>query len=561
MKYAYVVVLFWAGSLAIPASAQGLEKTWIFFTDKFTVTGKTTQVEPGYISPRAKERRQRRGTKHSPIHDAPISPMYLDALAAKGIEVIHHSRWLNAVSAYLSEDQRDAVDQLSFVRRLQPVRGLAKHVSKPAPVPPVVARRTSRRLDCGNSCTQLGVANAITPLDNGINGQGVVIGFVDTRFDYNGVQLGHPATKHLADSNRVRYKNFTADDPGVGSQLDWSLHGLNTTSVAIGYETGELIGPCYGADSVYVAHTEWAPQERNVEEDNFVAGVEWMEAGGVDVINSSLGYTTFDPGQNDYTTSDMDGDTGITTIAFDLAAEKGVVPVSSAGNSGGSTSWPIIGTPADGDSVIAVGGVRSDRSRSSFSSRGPSADGRIKPDVAAQASDVWIAYSSGGYGYGDGTSFSSPMVAGVVCQLLQVNPDLNPHEVKELLAGTASQATNPDTLLGWGIINAESAIDSARATSNAGAAPVPPTFVVHAPFPNPFADEAQFELELPDHMDEVRITVYNILGQLVLTPFAGPLGAGTHPIRINARGLPAGLYTYVVSADGRTQTGQLVHVR
>ena len=544
------------------ASAQNVEKTWIFLTDKLDGVGKTTQVEAGYISDRAAERRHRRGSSWTAAHDAPISPLYLSTLAAEGVEVVRRSRWLNAVSAYLDANQRHAIRQMPFVRKLQPVAGLSTNISPPIPVPPVIAHPLSRRLDCGPSCGQLQLVNAITPLDNGINGQGIIVGFVDTRFDYNGVQLGHPATAHLANANRVKYRNYTADDPGIGTQQDFSFHGLNTSSVTFGNAPNQLIGPCYGADTVYVAHTEWAPLERNVEEDNFVAAVEWMEASGVDVINSSLGYSTFDTLEVNYETSDMDGNTGVTTIAFDLAAQKGVVPVSSAGNAGGS-SWRIITTPADGDSVIAVGAVYPDSTKVGFSSVGPTADGRTKPDVSAQGAFVRVAYSSGTFGPASGTSFSAPMVTGIVCQILQVNPDLNPKEVWEVLTSTASQSASPDNNLGWGIVNAQAAIDKAKLIDMAVAdvSPVPSSFVVRQPYPNPFGDKAFFEVQLLRPISDVQITVRNILGQRVLVPHVGPLSAGTHTITIQGQALPAGLYTYVVEAGGETQAGLMVHVR
>ena len=561
MKIITALTVFCLTSAAHLASAQDVEKTWIFLTDKLDGAGKTTQVEAGYISDRAAERRQRRGSSWSAAHDAPISPLYLNTLAAEGVEVVRRSRWLNAVSAYLDANQRHAVSQLPFVRRLQPVAGLTTDISPPTPMPPVIAHPLSRRLSCGESCAQLRLVNAITPLDNGINGQGVIVGFVDTRFDFNGVQLGHPATAHLANANRVKYRNYTADDPGVGTQLDGDFHGLSTTSVTLGNEPGTLIGPCHGADTVYVAHTGWSPLERNVEEDNFVAAVEWMEASGVDVINSSLGFATFDTLETEYEPSDMDGDTGVTTIAFDLAAQKGVVPVSSAGNVGNSP-WRIITTPADGDSVIAVGAVDTVGVRAQFSSVGSTADGRTKPDVAAQGEYVVNAYSGGGFNFSNGTSFSAPMVTGIVCQILQVNPDLNPKEVWEVLTSTASQSTSPDNNLGWGIVNAQAAIDKAKmiGTAVADVSPMPSSFVVRQPYPNPFGDEAFFEMQLLRPLSDVQITVRNILGQRVLVPHVGPLSAGTHTITIQGQGLPAGLYTYVVEAGGETQTGLMVHV-
>ena len=569
MKYSFTLLLFLIGSLAHLALAQDGEKTWVFFTDKISVAGKTAPVEAGYISTKALERRQRRGISIASIHDVPISSVYLDALKAEGIEVVHHSRWLNAVSAYLTADQRDMLEQWPFVAKLRRVAALAPDVRKPIPVPPMLACPRSRRLDCGKSCGQLNLVNAIKPLENGINGSGVIFGILDTRFDdhQGGPQLGHPATAHLAKDGRVKYKNFTADDPGVGQ--DPSLHGLAVASVALSNAPGKLIGPCYGADTVYVAQTEWGPLERNVEEDNFVAGVEWMEASGVDVINASLSYAVFDIGEGrHYEPGDMDGDTGISTIAFDLAAQKGVVPVSSAGNKGANDHWRIITSPADGDSVIAVGGVNPERAREGFSSMGPSADGRFKPDVAAQASLVRGAYyvrnTNPGYGSFGGTSFSAPMVAGVVCQILQVNPDLNPNEVWGVLTATASQSADPDNKLGWGIVDAQAAIDSARAlTPTAITSPpsVPSSFVVHPPYPNPFREKAQFLLELPNPASNVRVTIYNALGQHVLTPYTGPLSTGTHTIRVQAQRIPAGLYTFVVEADDAIQTGLMIHVR
>ena len=564
-------LLLFCGFFSLAANAQDTEKTWIFFTDKLDAAGKTTTVEPGYVSPRAKDRRSLRGSITDPTLDAPLSSMYLDALAAEGVKVIRTSRWLNAVSAYLSADQHTTVGQLPFVRKLQPVANLTHDAVLSAPQPLVFTQPTSRKLDCGYSCTQLMVVNAVTPLDNGIDGTGIMVGFVDTRFEYDGVPLGHESTKHLADDNRVIHRDFTADDPGVTDRQD-DFHGVNTTSVTFGYDVGELIGPCHNADSVFLAETEWAPLERNVEEDNFVEAVEWMESRGVDVINSSLGYNIFDDGENSYSTSDMDGDTGLTTIAYDLAAQNGVVPVSSAGNSGG-TSWNIITTPADGDSVISVGAVYDDKILAGFSSRGPTADGRTKPEVMAQGADVYVGSSNGDdsgvdgdYFWADGTSFSAPMVTGVVCQILQTNPQLTPFEVREILMSTADNAQDPNNNYGWGVVDAQAAITRADDLSTGVADEhldrQPSLFTVHPPFPNPFGEEeTSFVISLSEPLAHVEVEVFNVIGQRILTPHAGPLGAGEHSIGISGEGLPPGLYTFVVSGGGTSHTGVMVHVR
>jgi len=569
MRNLCIVALWGLVSFIPQVSAQDAQKTWIFLTDKRDAMGKTTTVEPGYISQRALERRQLRGSGWSVMRDAPVSPAYVEALASEGVTVVRRSRWLNAVTAYLDADQRAAVSQLPFVQKLQRVAGLSTGTFISAPSPSVLARPRSRLLDCGGSCGQLELVNAIVPLDNGINGAGVIVGFVDTRFDhttgdssYVGEQLGHPATVHFANESRFKYRNFTADDPGIEGLLSPNFHGVSTTSVALGYAEGTLIGPCHGADSVYIAQTEWTGMERNVEEDNFVEAVEWMEASGVDVINSSLGYSMFDEGENSYTPSDMDGDTGITTIAFDLAAQNGVVPVNSAGNSG-DDPWYTVVTPADGDSVIAVGAVNPNKSTATFSSRGPTADGRIKPDVSAQGVGAYVAFGGGGYGHVNGTSFSAPMVTGIVCQLLQVNPNMTPKQVADALRQTADRANNPDNEQGWGIVDAQAAIDKAQEIlSGVAQSPTLPSLIsVQSPYPNPFGEEARFTVTLSEPLSDVRVEVFNAIGQRVLTPHAGPLSAGEHTFAISGRGLSAGLYTFVVTGGSTTQSGLMMHIR
>lgn len=555
-------------------------KTWIFLTDKLDAAGKTTVAQAGYVTDRARQRRLKRGSVTSPSLDAPVSPAHRQQLEDLGITTLHESRWLNAVTARLTPEQEELVAALPFVRDLKPVAMLSSASSAPA-MPLVRVLPTPQRthtgrllLDYGESRTQLDVINAIPALERGINGSGVVIGFVDTRFDdFSGRAFGHRALAHLADSGRVTMRDFTlADQADTGSNQS-NRHGVSVASVAVGYESGELIGPGYGVVEVYAAITEFAPFERNVEEDNFVAGLEWLESEGVDVVNSSLGYSTFDSGQHSYTTADMDGNTGLTTIACDLAVQMGVVVVVSAGNAGNG-SWGIITTPADGDSVLAVGGIDPNGQYVSFSSRGPTADGRIKPDVSAVGAGVYVAGSGGGYGFSGGTSFASPIVAGVATQMLQANDNLEPWELMEVLRGTASQKDSPDIRLGWGIIDADAAIAEAErckdpaiaclqpvrtATERAGE--FPEQLQVRSPYPNPFTDTAHFDIDIPHASDHVRVTLYNMLGQRVDVPFAGPLSSGTHTVTVNGASLSPGLYVYTVENGGRAITGKVTLVR
>jgi subtilisin family serine protease len=338
-------------------------------------------------------------------------------------------------------------------------------------------------------------------------------------------------------------------------------HGLSVSSLAVGFDEGELIGPAYGA-SVLAATTEFAPSETNQEEDNFVRGLEWLESQGVDVVNSSLGYNTFDAGQRSYTTADLDGDTAITTRAVDIAASLGVVVVTSAGNEG-NNSWRLITTPADADSVIAVGSVNSSLVLAASSGRGPTADGRIKPDVVAMGSGVWRATSTSGYGSGGGTSFSSPIVAGVACQMLQVNPNLNPIEVRDILRNTASLGDgNENNDYGWGVIDAAAAIAASEQHPTAiGDPTVPsPDFERVSAYPNPFSSETVFAFRAPVQAGSARLSVFNLLGQRVGVPFEGALQPGLNRIVFQADDLPPGLYLYTLHGDRVLQSGTIVLV-
>jgi len=283
----------------------------------------------------------------------------------------------------------------------------------------------------------------------GLDGCGVLVGMLDTGFNYK----THEAFQHLkvlGEYDVINQDSVTSNEEG--DPVSQQSHGTITLSALAGFKEGQLIGPAYGA-SFLLAKTEVTPTETVVEEDNWVAGLEWMEQQGVDVVSSSLGYNDW------YDYSDMNGETAITTLAADIAAKKGVVVANSNGNEGNG-SWLHMIAPADGYDVISVGAVYSDGSLVGFSSRGPTYDGRIKPDVVAMGSGVSCVTvgSIDHYRTASGTSLACPLVAGVAALVLQAHPYLTPYQVRDALRETANNAQTPDNEFGWGLVNAYEAI-------------------------------------------------------------------------------------------------------
>ncbi len=442
------------------------EKYWVFFKDKqvqdLSKSNALLDVAKAKISPRALKRRAKIKKSGDLIdkRDLPVSTDYLNRLEDLGYKPAVITNWLNAASFYLEPSDIKKLKELTFVREIRPVGRAAK---KPVPQdfespPTKLEKPANHDLDYGFSLTQNELMSVPKVHDLGITGKGVWIGMLDTGFKHT----DHEAFENLnliAEFDFINNDNVTENEENqdVPGQHN---HGTQTLSTVGGFKEGQLIGSAFGA-SFLLAKTEILQDEIPAEEDNWVAGIEWLENQGVDIVSSSLGYLNF-PNQSFYSPADMDGNTAVTTMAADIAVSRGVVVVNSAGNEG-NVAWRIIIAPADGDSVIAVGAVNSDATLASFSSVGPSADGRIKPDMVAMGTNVRVAFPStdkltSPYNFNNGTSFSCPLTAGVAALVLSAHPHLTPLEVRDALRMTADRAGNPDNLFGWGLVNAYDAV-------------------------------------------------------------------------------------------------------
>ncbi|HEU0108007.1 MAG TPA: S8 family serine peptidase, partial [Vicinamibacteria bacterium] len=401
--------------------------------------------------------------------DVALVPSYVAAVAARVGRVRQQVAWINAMSVEASAAQVADVEALPFVARVDLVRGyrrrpedeLFRRVSVDlGPSDPVKRTRpatpASVAFDYGASAGQLNQIDVPAVHEMGLHGEGVVVAVFDAGFN----TLFHEAFAAMSIVDRHDFVNGD-DDVGDGPDRGEGSHGTATLSVLGGFAPGHLIGPAFNA-TFLLAKTEDTTSETPVEEDNWAAAAEWAEARGADVISSSLGYLTFDPGSSSYTFDDMNGTVAISTRAADLAGARGVVVVNSAGNEGPNALHNTLGAPADGFLVLAVGAVTPLGARASFSSVGPTSDGRVKPDIAAQGVAVTAAapHTPSGYVTVSGTSFSCPLTAGVVALVLQARPSATVSEVEDALRATGSQAGRPDNLLGWGIVDAAKAIQA-----------------------------------------------------------------------------------------------------
>ncbi len=440
-----------AGSAQIDVAAPAQDKLWVFFTDKALSTdGERSAVEraAAELSPRALWRRSKMGMEVN-RNDVPVAASYADAVAATGAEIVVRSRWLNAVSVVAAPAEAAAIARLPFVREVRPVARATQEIPEIAPASEVPSPGAGRSLDYGASFGQLDQIQVTDLHDEGYDGTGVLIVMLDTGFDTN-----HQAYRHLdivAERDFINNDGETANQPGDPSSQD--SHGTMTLSCVGGAYAGQLYGGSYNA-SFALAKTERVDTEIEIEEDYWVAAAEWADSLGADVMSSSLGYFDW------YDYEDMDGNTAVITIAADMAAARGIVVVNSMGNEG-NNSWRYMIAPADGDSVVSVGAVNQRRNENQLQLGG--ADVR-RPDQAGRDGARLLRVrgdhaDTASYAYASGTSFSCPITAGAVGLLLDGHPEWTPSDVIEALRSTATQSGSPDTLMGWGIVQAADAMD------------------------------------------------------------------------------------------------------
>lgn len=436
----------------------------------------------------------RRATHNIPltVSDLPVSQSYVQEIAQRGYEVKFCSRWFNYA---LVEGQDAAVlAELPFVKRVEKVENYRLEIAGTGSV-------QATQLTYGLAANQVEMLNGDFLHDLGYTGQGMTIAVLDAGFQ------GAPALKGL-DSLRqsgrlLGTKNYVEGGTNV---YQGGGHGTYVLSIMAGYITDTFAGSAVGA-SYWLLKTEDESSETPVEMDNWLRAAEFADSAGADMITSSLGYSKFDGGVGDYDISDLDGNTILVTRAADMAAAKGMLVVVSAGNEG-NDSWKRITAPADGDSVLAVGAVGPDGNYASFSSQGPTADGRIKPDVVAQG--LATAYLSlAGPSLGNGTSFSCPVVSGMAACLWSAYPAQSNVDIFNAIKYNASERFTPTMTKGFGLPNFRDASWELTASS-----PGYEKLEVSV-YPNPVGDDFSVEIIGIDANTEVELGLFDMSGKLI----------------------------------------------
>ncbi|MCB2202289.1 S8 family serine peptidase [bacterium] len=435
-------------------------KVWVYFTDKGVKDQSAFDraAQSVTLSEKVMTRRAKVGLDRILFVDLPVVRDYVTQVEANGATLRRVSRYLNAMSCEVSLDDLDRIAALPFVAKVLPMATFVrtepdelggtdgiKSPESPSDITP------GADLNYGSSFDQLNQINVMPVHEKGYNGEGVTLAIFDT-----GYRKSHQAfAQHYADGRVLGEWDFVFDDGNTANEgADWSSqwnHGTYIWSTSAGYLDGSIYGPAYKA-SFLLAKTEDVRSETQVEEDNWVAAVEWADSAGADVITSSLGYSDW------YVYSDFDGETATITIAANTAHDLGILVCTSMGNSGSAPG--TLTAPADAFASLSVGAVYASGTIAGFSSRGPTADGRTKPEVVARGVDTYCASASGDASYAavDGTSLSTPLVAGAATVLMQARPTFTPDMIRQALMETADRATNPDNNYGWGLVNLDAAL-------------------------------------------------------------------------------------------------------
>lgn len=510
------------------------QDAWVYFTDK--PNSQFYFDNPlEMLSQRALDRRTNQNIALD-SKDVPISISYIEQIQnQEGITILAKSKWLNAIHVRGNQENIAALTTFEFVdivffanRSLntsgkkstnQEIKKFNKHLE------------TFSDFQYGNSANQIEMLNGHLLHQDNFTGNGKIIAVLDNGFV--GVNTIQPFQR-LFDNNKILggYDFVNRDD----DVYDGGTHGTLVLSTIGGFKENELVGTAPDA-FYYLFKTEATAYENPLEESLWVEAAEMADSLGVDVINTSLGYFQYDNPAYNYTYEDMNGTTSFISRGLDIAYSRGMICVTSAGNSG-NTSNPNIAVPADATFSLTVGAVNTTGEYASFSSIGPSFDGRIKPDIASKGFQASISNTLGEIGVASGTSFSSPIIAGLVACLWEALPSFTNTQIMDLIKQSAHLYANPNFQLGYGIPNFYLAYQNGLLLNTS-------TFnqAIVTVYPNPAKDILNVNFENESFST---IIIYNQLGQIVLNQ-----KISQNQNTINIENISSGMFFYKLISENQ----------
>ena len=538
MKKTYLVIL-----LFVSVVSFSQEDAWVYFRDK--PSSQTFLSNPlTMLSQRALDRRTRQNIPLV-LNDVPVHQPYIDAItAANGIEVKAKSKWLNCVHVRGQQADIAALINTTFVEKIifanKFIAQLGKSAAAGATKPINKLFETAVAYNYGSSANQIQMLNGPILHQQNYTGAGKIMAILDSGFI--NVNTIAPFQRVRDNNQLLGGYNFVDQNASIYGRHN---HGTNVLSTIAGFVDNQLVGTAPDAQ-FYLFITEDVNSENPVEESYWVEAAETADSLGVDVIHSSLGYFGYDNPNYSYAYSDMTGNKAFASKGANIAFSKGMIVVCSAGNEGGNCE-PHVGVPAEATNVIAVGAVKADRTLASFSSIGPSFDGRVKPDVMAQGQAAVIASTSGAIATANGTSFSGPIFAGMITSLWQAIPNATNSQVVEFVKQASDRFANPTAQYGYGIPNFQVALNTALSI----VVPVDLADKIFSIAPNPF--DTKVILNFPANYVFGTFKIFSVFGQEIFNI------ANLKPSKeIDLSNLQSGVYYYQFQAAEVVITGKII---
>lgn len=495
------------------------------------------------LSQRALDRRANQGIALD-NKDVPMYQPYIDqVIASTGITVKAKSKWFNCVHVNGSQADINALKNLPFVDNIDfadnsiiTTKRIATKKNKTTPVNKTAQSLTT--FNYGNSANQIQMLNGHLLHQFNYTGTGKIIAVMDGGFP--GVNTASPFARLRANNQILGGYDYVNRSTNFYTGIS---HGTSVLSLMGGFTENSLVGTAPDA-SYYLFITEDGANESPLELSNWVEAAEEADYLGVDIINTSLGYTTFDNPNYNFTYNDMNGSTTFISKGLDIAFSRGMICVVSAGNEG-NNPWHYISAPADAVNALTIGAVKADETYATFSSQGPTFDGRVKPDVTAQGQYPYVSDATGNItNSGSGTSYSGPIVTGMVACLWQALPSKTNQEIKQLITQSADRYAAPTVEFGYGIPDFSLALSNGLSVANASKN----DFVV---YPNPATDS--ISVTLAEGFNTGNVILYTVLGQKVLEE-----KIISQASTISMKSLIKGTYLYKIESNGFSKSGKIV---